>query len=612
MQNLKKSHAKIELVLISDIDVNISWGKSQGYETWMCPDYMTDEKIGPQKNIWDLTFRNGFWFHTYSRFYAIADYMSLNEGPILHVEGDVILLPNFPFEKIANLTKLAYPLENKNIGVASTLFFPDYKSALKLKKFTIESAKKVTNSTDMTILAEYASEFRGEIEVLPNAAPDSGFYSELTSEKTIELLAENYPKFGGIFDGAAYGQYYGGVDHRINSGARKIFSSVDRGEGVAPSKLSFHSENKSMFLSSQKTTVEIFTLHIHSKDLRLFNPEKFWDVLQKREKKQQFGEYTEIVRFEFYIKRILKFTFGEILRLIGSDQNKIIGKFVENTVLIVAKFFRINALPRRVRKIIDLTQPTNPLENRNSPAINLAIPCHSKDFQMLPKVLHGAKSTILNPIKRIYLITPARFAMKLQNDFPECEVLTDENVLGPEVISLIKDLVPKERQGWVSQQVIKFKIVMQSDVGATLILDADTILLSPKTWLDEEGRQVLCVSNEFHTPYKSHQRLMFGGQNCLLSFVTHHQLMQNRYLKEMFGNSGENLIKWLMLADFDEDSGLSEYDSYGEYVYSKKRAELVLSKWNNKFINKDLTDIDYLEIKSKYKDFCSISCHAYL
>jgi hypothetical protein len=80
----------------------------------------------------------------------------------------------------------------------------------------------------------------------------------------------------------------------------------------------------------------------------------------------------------------------------------------------------------------------------------------------------------------IKLLTPEHFSLELQTKFPDCLVLTDESVLSADAFEAINEFVPKERRGWIIQQIVKFQMAMTSDQIATLIVDADTILLSPK------------------------------------------------------------------------------------------------------------------------------------
>jgi len=155
-------------------------------------------------------------------------------------------------------------------------------------------------------------------------------------------------------------------------------------------------------------------------------------------------------------------------------------------------------------------------------------------------------------------------------------------------------------------------MVIMSDQVATLILDADTVLLSPKIWLDSEGTQILCIANEYHLPYKKHIRKVFGGQNHLLSFTTHHQLMKRDSVKEIFGLNGDGLVDWLKLADFNESSATSDYETYGEWMVERNPKQVVFAKWNNVSAKINSINTSYAEILSDYSKYGSVSNHWYL
>lgn len=265
-----------------------------------------------------------------------------------------------------------------------------------------------------------------------------------------------------------------------------------------------------------------------------------------------------------------------------------------------------------IRKSISLAQPSDPLKNGDLPTIDIAIPCIQKDFDNLFFVIQGARANVKNPIRKVVLITPEKLSSELKTKFPNCQVLTDESVLGIDIFKAINDSVPQERRGWITQQVIKFQVTIKSEEVATLILDADTILLKPRIWLSSRGKQILCVAYEYHLPYKEHQRKVFGGQNNTLSFVTHHQLMKRDFLQKIFGQNGEGLLQWINLADFSEMSAVSEYDTYGEWLTSNRPNEIAFAKWNNFALRIDSNKSSYAEIQDKFGQYHSISNHSYL
>jgi hypothetical protein len=323
-------------------------------------------------------------------------------------------------------------------------------------------------------------------------------------------------------------------------------------------------------------------------------------------------EYSIGAFFKKLIRAFIKYIYRQVTTLLRKSESKILGDAVRSIVLSIANILKIDKLPFRIREIISLLQPSNPLKDKALPTIDIAIPCHFKDFENLALVLNGVRASTRNPVGKIFLITPDNLSKELQSQFPDCHVLTDESILGADIADAIARLVPQERSGWITQQIIKFRVALSSAEVATLILDADTILLKPRIFLDAQGIQILCVSNEYHYPYKEHQRKVFGGQNYLLSFVTHHQLMKRETLRRIFGENGEGLLQFINLADFSEPNSVSEYDTYGEWMLAHKPNEITFAKWNNSPVKIDLGKTSYAEIQNKFGQYHSISNHSYL
>lgn len=318
-----------------------------------------------------------------------------------------------------------------------------------------------------------------------------------------------------------------------------------------------------------------------------------------------------------FLRKPISFLKRSLIRMMNSQLRKsdsgVLGSLVMNFSLKTARVIRSQKLPFRLRQAISLAQPSDPLKDSILPTIDIAIPCHKKDFGNLHLVIQGARKNVKNPIGKVVLITPDNLAMELESKFPDCQVLSDESVLGGgDLTKAIYDLVPLERRGWIIQQIIKFQITMTSNEVATLILDADTILTKPRIWINRGETQILCIAEEFHLPYKEHQRKVFGGQNNLLSFVTHHQLMKKEAVKEIFGSNGDGLLNWLQLADYSESSAISEYDTYGEWLVAHRPHEIAFAKWNNCPVKITPQRNSYNEIADRYGQYHSISNHSYL
>ncbi len=97
-------------------------------------------------------------------------------------------------------------------------------------------------------------------------------------------------------------------------------------------------------------------------------------------------------------------------------------------------------------------------------------------------------------------------------EHPETVVLYDQDILGAPIMEemAIRFGRGDRNAGWVIQQLIKLSAAMQSESEATLILDADTLLLTKKTWFTRDKVQLLQVANEYHADFMRHVQSFFG------------------------------------------------------------------------------------------------------
>lgn len=273
LQYLKSTFPEHEVILLMD---NIDF-PSEYKEFAEC---IVIDKVSPQmqeisSNLnHDPDFWSGFWYRTISRFFLLHSHMQRHPNrSVLHIEADVLLLPDFPFCKFDTLNLgLAYPAINESHGVASVFYVRDSNSLKLFLDFCTERAKDSPTATDMTMLADYAK-FSKDVQILPSLLPCSENTTDVNS-----LHHRSFHKtsniFGGIFDGATIGQYLFGLDPRNNLGIRTVFSEIS-GHFLRPKSLtfnlSFDSGSWKLNLSdSLGHSLPIYCLHIHSKDKRAF------------------------------------------------------------------------------------------------------------------------------------------------------------------------------------------------------------------------------------------------------------------------------------------------------------------------------------------------------
>lgn len=207
-------------------------------------------------------FRQGFWRFTLERIFALETFHDqYPDDSILHVESDVLLMPNFPFLEFEQSKKMAWTNYNSERDVSAILFSPDKEETSWLVRQIEEQLSADKSLTDMTTLARIRMANLDRVSKLPG----------------IRESLENRNQT--CFDSAVIGMWLCGEDPRNHYGSLRIHNNSEYLSGSInfdPSQYiySFTPEfGLQIEFNSQK--VSIICLHIHSKDLRLFD--KDWE-----------------------------------------------------------------------------------------------------------------------------------------------------------------------------------------------------------------------------------------------------------------------------------------------------------------------------------------------
>jgi hypothetical protein len=214
----------------------------------------------------DPSFRNGYWFLTFERILALKKiHQDLGENAsLLHIESDVILFPNFPFDSELG-QRVKWCSFDRNRDVGSIIFSPSYTETSWLCNKLLEEAREDSEVTDMSALKRVREKFPGRVEVFTDmfsAGPQKGST--------------------GIFDGAALGQWLCGTDPRTTYGLTVLHENSEFSpdnlknlKQYLDGRLILRDENKSFVLTKGSEVRPIFSLHIHSKDIELFSVDNF-------------------------------------------------------------------------------------------------------------------------------------------------------------------------------------------------------------------------------------------------------------------------------------------------------------------------------------------------
>ena len=213
-------------------------------------------------------FRRNFWFASIARFDAIRSFMSEDQGPIIHVESDVILSSDFPISTFEDADfSIAYPVVADQRGVASTVYVRDLATATNLTRFCLSAVKTDPNTTDMEILAKYKSEPKQGFRYLPFGPGGRDNYIEYEPVANQSVAAS----IDGVIDGNDIGVNLFGTDPRNTRGVSFLGRNIV-GNYADTKNWKMVYSNKRKFISLLELGIEIpvYTLHATCKNKFLF------------------------------------------------------------------------------------------------------------------------------------------------------------------------------------------------------------------------------------------------------------------------------------------------------------------------------------------------------
>jgi hypothetical protein len=267
----------VEINLVVDSQVEVPINISKSIKTSLYTPKL-QEKILLDRIFKSSNFRNGFWRYTFERLLALTEFhIQIGEGSILHIESDLLLMPNFPFENFEQIGTLAWMKVDKLRDTAALLYSPNKEESIWLSKTIIGILASGETVTDMTILRQIADLNPHKVVELPTFA--RGMESLRNENKgqnsggIFEIPKTTFSKFG-IFDPAAIGMWLTGIDPRNNYGTTVYFDTqgiLRGGTFLDPSKFRYQFTGNELLGVIGTYEIPIWCLHVHSKNLGLFS-----------------------------------------------------------------------------------------------------------------------------------------------------------------------------------------------------------------------------------------------------------------------------------------------------------------------------------------------------
>ena len=217
------------------------------------------------------TFWNGFNELTSYRFLVLYQYtLQHNRSHILHLENDVMIFQDFSEFAFHDMNKILITMDNNERCIPGIVYIPN---AVSLKTCYDLFDK---NKSDMYNWAKCYYYLRHDLN--ENIIDTLPIFVDNHPHCVNPILTNAFSFYKGIFDGAAIGQYLGGIDPRNNPhDDPKNKEGVVSGDCIVnysqwdilwkPSARHFYLEP---FIVIDGIDVKIFNLHVHCKDLKKF------------------------------------------------------------------------------------------------------------------------------------------------------------------------------------------------------------------------------------------------------------------------------------------------------------------------------------------------------
>ena len=270
LDNIKRNHAANEIYVISDLKEVITKAQNRGFNGHL---YINPTSLNElfSRHSFSKKFRNGFWQLSALRLFALLDFcQSRDEGSVLHIESDVLLMPNFPFASIASQTKLMWFNFNDSRDIASLVWVPSQKQAFWMYRELLTIFSEDPMMTDMSALRQLSLMAHDQMLYFPSIPYTTTLKDR---QSNIDHIAKHSPDIledHGIFDGAAIGMWLTGEDPKNHRGMLCRLIHLSDGP-IDLRDRKFKVIKDCLYLVEQDSLLPIYNLHIHSKNRYLFS-----------------------------------------------------------------------------------------------------------------------------------------------------------------------------------------------------------------------------------------------------------------------------------------------------------------------------------------------------
>lgn len=314
-----------------------------------------------------------------------------------------------------------------------------------------------------------------------------------------------------------------------------------------------------------------------------------------------YNTYRILRRYKFY-KTVMK----NVRKIIGFKPTAI---YYLSHPLILFKN-RLIIFKLWFKKIVD--RDINFEENiYSSTPIDVVISAAEKDFDVLIQTIKSIRENIRHLIDNIIIISPKSETIINICKTNKCTFIDENTVLPITKGDINYTINGKDRSGWIFQQLLKWSSVKYVKNNYFLITDADTVFCRPQIFIFDK-KVILSVNNSLcHIPYfNTYKKLLRINVEPLINLTNHHILYERKKLKELIKKIEKyNKNKWYNA--ILENLTFSDFETYGQYVFSNYADEYILEHWFNISLYRSTFTTISKMLKVNYNRYKTLSFHSY-
>ncbi|MCS7460844.1 DUF6492 family protein [Paenibacillus doosanensis] len=246
--------------------------------------------------------------------------------------------------------------------------------------------------------------------------------------------------------------------------------------------------------------------------------------------------------------------------------------------------------------------------------IDIVIPAIPKDLATLPYVIDSVRKHVKHPIGNIFVVSPDSPRIKDVCRRKHCRFVHENSVL-----PLRKDQIAYrskrwERSGWLYQQLLKLGSSSVTEQRYYLVIDADTVMIRPHRFRVGGKSVFYCRGWSQPEYFASYRRLLGKKAPRPRSFVAHYMMFDKVKLQSLKNTiQSRHGTAWykaiLKSVDRTKQFGFSEFETYGNYVYTNESNRVRMLPALNKSLSSSPSALSKAKLGRLASRYRSLSFH---